>query len=166
MRHATRLLVLVGALATPATIIAMCAATVLAETPDASARLEGTAHDATHDEAGASTTQTTTGDPEHPDRPCLPADRPCFPVSMPVWVAGFHGDEYVTGWASVDRTAHFAGRSCEIKGWAPEPCARRIPAYLANCPDGAFTFTKTEADCYEVLGCRDPHATAGYGASR
>jgi hypothetical protein len=166
MRHATRLLVLVGALAIAATIIAMCAPTVLAETPAATTRLEGTAPDTTHDDAGAPAPPTRTADPGRLDRPCVPADRPCFPISMPVWAAGFRGD-YVTGWASVDRTERFAGRSCQVKGWeAIDPCGRTIPAYLASCPDGAFTFTKTEADCYYVLGCRDPHATAGYGAPR
>jgi len=41
-----------------------------------------------------------------------------------------------------------------------------ITAYLANCPDGAFTFTKTEADCYYVLGCRDRQDGAASAAPR
>ena len=92
-------------------------------------------------------------------------DQACFPSSVDVWTTGFEGsdsegsdsegsDSYVTGWASIDRTAHFEGRSCQVRGWASiSPCGRTIAAYLANCPDGAFTFTRTEADCYEVLGC-------------
>src|SRR5262245_42924547 len=144
MRDATRLLMLVGALAVAGMIAAICASTVRAGTPAAGASLEGVAADASHDDGSPSATPTNTADPGR-------RNRPCFPVSMPVWAAGFHADDYVTGWASVDQTARFEGRSCEIKGWAPDPCGRMIPVYRASCPDGAFTFTKTEADCYNVL---------------
>jgi len=95
-------------------------------------------------------------------------DQACFPVSVEMWTTRFEGsDSYVTGWASIDRTAHFEGRSCQVGGWASlDPCGRTITAYVANCPDGAFTFTKTEADCYEVLGCGDRQDGAGRGAPK
>ena len=156
MRHATRQLVLAGALAISLTAIAP---TVLAEMPAASAPLQGSPPDAAQDDAGATPTRTKSADPGG-------SVRPCFPVQLPVWGGGFHGADYVRGWASVDQTAHFAGSSCEVKGWVADSCARSIPVYLAHCPEGAFTFTRTEADCYSVLGCRDPHATAGYGGAR
>jgi len=138
--------------------MAMCAGTVHAGTLVASTVLEGSNPDATDDEAAA--THTRAVDSRRPDQPC-------FPVSVPVWAVGFHGEDYVTGWASVDQTAHFAGPSCQVKGWAPiDLCGRTISAYLANCRDGTFTFTKTEADCYYVLGCRDPQKAAAYWAPR
>jgi hypothetical protein len=93
-------------------------------------------------------------------------EQACFPVSVEVWATPRFedSDSYIAGWASIDRTAHFDGRGCQVRGWASiDPCGRTITAYLANCPDGAFTFTKTEADCYEVLGCRDRHDGAGSG---
>ena len=144
MRYATPLVVLVGALG-------ISSATVLAQT--APARTPAVDVGAADAATGASTS-----DPAH-------ADRPCFRVFLPEWAAGFH-DDSLTGWASVDRTARFAGTSCHVTGWAPDPCGQKIAVYLASCPDGAFTFTRTESECYSVLGCRDPHATAGYGASR
>ena len=142
MQYATRLVVLVGALG-------MSSATVLAQTPAAG----GTAV-----EVGPADASPNTDDPAH-------VGRPCFRVFLPEWAAGFH-DDPLTGWASVDRTARFVGTSCHVTGWAPAPCGRKIAVYLATCPDGAFTFTRTESECYSVLGCRDPGATAGYGASR
>jgi hypothetical protein len=96
-------------------------------------------------------------------------DRACFPVSVEEWTTTrFEGsDSHIDGWASIDRTAHFDGRSCQVRGWASiDPCGRTITAYLANCPDGAFTFTKTEADCYEVLACGDRPDRADSGAPR
>ena len=88
------------------------------------------------------------------------AEQPCFPVSVEVRTEEQDGS--VTGWASIDRTARFAGRSCQVKGWAAlNSCGRTITAYLANCPDGAFTFTRTEDDCYYVLGCSSQIGAAG-----
>jgi len=93
------------------------------------------------------------------------SDQPCFPVSVEVRTEEHEGS--VTGWASINRTARFEGRTCEVKGWAAiNSCGRMITAYLANCPDGAFTFTETEADCYYVLGCRDRQDGAASAAPR
>jgi len=90
-------------------------------------------------------------------RGAVPArsDQPCFPVSIEVRTEE-HDGAVTTGWASINRTARFEGLTCQVKGWAAiNSCGRTITAYLANCPDGAFTFTKTAADCYDVLGCSD-----------
>ena len=135
-----------------ALLIAMCAQTVPAGTLAAGIPVEEAETDTARNDA-----ERGAGEPGRPDRPC-------FPVSVPVWPAAAQGEEsYVSGWASVDRTAHSEGLSCQVKGWAPiESCGRTIPAYVADCPDGVFTFTKTEADCYYVVGCRDPQeAKAG-----
>lgn len=85
------------------------------------------------------------------------SDQACFPVSMEVRPNGVEErDGYVEGWAFIDPAAHFEGRTCQVKGWVSiNPCGRRTTAYLANCPDGAFTFTTTEADCHWVIGCGD-----------
>jgi hypothetical protein len=93
------------------------------------------------------------------------SDQPCFPVSVEVWSEEHEGS--VTGWASINRTARFEGRTCQVKGWASlNSCGRTITAYVANCPDGAFTFTKTAADCYYVLGCSDPQDGSPSAAPR
>lgn len=136
-----------------ALLMAMSVPTLLLETPAASAPVED---DASDEEAGVSATHTKTTDRDQ-------VDRPCFPVSVPAWSAGSEGNDYLTGWASVDRTAHSAGLGCQVKGWAPiDACGRTIAAYVATCPDGAFTFTKIEADCYYVLGCREPREASAY----
>jgi hypothetical protein len=98
--------------------------------------------------AASASADTTAAGPPH-------GDQACFPISVEVWTTRFEGsDRYISGWASIDRTAHFEGRSCQVRGWASiTPCGRTVTAYLANCPEGVFTFTKTEADCHEVLGC-------------
>jgi|SRR5882724_3129215 len=101
-------------------------------------------------------------------RGAVPAssDQPCFPVSVEVRTEE-HDGSVITGWASINRTAHFEGRTCQVKGWAAiNSCGRTITAYLANCPDGAFTFTKTAADCYYVLGCSDRQDGAASAAPR
>lgn len=142
-----------------ALLIVTCAQMVPAGTLAAGIPVEDAETDTARNDAGASDTEATVRDPGRPDRPC-------FQVSVPVWPAGAQGEEsYVSGWASVDRTAHSEGLSCQVRGWAPiEPCGRTIPAYVADCPDGVFTFTRTEADCYYVVGCRDPQeAKAGRG---
>ena len=94
--------------------------------------------------------------------------RACFPVSLEVWTAHFEDSgSHVIGWASIDPTARFEGLGCQVSGWAPiDPCGRTITAYLADCPDGAFTFTRTEADCNYVLGCGHRPAGTGSGAPR
>jgi len=103
-------------------------------------------------------------------RMAVPAgsDQACFPVSMEVRTDGVEEhDGYVQGWAFIDRAAHFEGRTCQVKGWVSiTPCGRRITAYMANCPDGAFTFTRTAADCYYVLGCSDRQDGAATAAPR
>jgi len=90
-------------------------------------------------------------------RVAVPAgfDQACFPVSMEVETDGVEEhDRYVEGWAFIDRAAHFEGRSCQVKGWVSiNPCGRRITAYMATCPEGAFTFMTTETDCHYVIGC-------------
>ena len=81
------------------------------------------------------------------------AEQPCFPVLVQVRTED-HDSSVITGWASINRTARFEGHTCQVRGWATiNSCGRTITAYLANCPDGAFTLTKTTADCYYVLGC-------------
>ena len=103
-------------------------------------------------------------------RPALSAgpDQACFPVSMAVRADGAEEhDGYVEGWAFVDPAVHFEGRTCQVKGWVSiHPCGRTITAYLANCPDGAFTFVTTEADCRYVIGCSDGSDGAARQASR
>jgi len=103
-------------------------------------------------------------------RPAGPAnsDQVCFPVSMEVRTDGVEEhDGYVQGWAFIDRAAHFEGRTCQVKGWVSiNPCGRRITAYMASCPDGAFTFMTTEADCHYVIGCSDRQDGAAREASR
>ena len=103
-------------------------------------------------------------------RVAVPAgsDKSCFPVSMDVGTDGVEEhDGYVEGWAFIDRGAHFEGRTCQVKGWVSiNPCGRRITAYMASCPDGAFTFMTTEADCHYVIGCSDRPDGAARGASR
>ena len=96
------------------------------------------------------------------------SDQACFPVSMEVRTDGVEEhDGYVEGWAFIDRAAHFEGRTCQVRGWVSiNPCGRRITAYMANCPDGAFTFMTTEADCHYVIGCSDRHDGAAREASR
>ena len=103
-------------------------------------------------------------------RVAVPAgsDPACFPVSMDVGTDGAEEhDRTVEGWAFIDRAAHFEGRTCQVRGWATiNSCGRTITAYLANCPDGAFTFTRTAADCYYVLGCSDRQDGAATAAPR
>ena len=103
-------------------------------------------------------------------RPAVPAnsDPACFPVSMEVRTDGVEEhDGYVQGWAFIDRAAHFEGRTCQVKGWVSmNACGRRISAYMANCPDGTFTFMTTETDCHYVIGCSDRHYGAAREASR
>src|SRR5882724_13335102 len=45
------------------------------------------------------------------------SDQPCFPVSVEVRTEE-HDGSVITGWASINRTAHFEGRTCQVKGWA------------------------------------------------
>ena len=126
----------------------------------ASTLVAGTETRARQDSPGAFASADTRG--------AVPArsDQPCFPVSVEVRTEE-HDGSVTTGWASVDRTAHFEGRTCQVKGWATiNSCGRTITAYLANCPDGAFTFTKTAADCYYVLGCSDRQDGAATAAPR
>ncbi len=103
-------------------------------------------------------------------RPAGPAnsDQACFPVSMEVRTdAVEEHDGYVQGWAFIDRAAHFEGLTCQVRGWVSiNPCGRRITAYMASCPDGAFTFMTTEADCHYVIGCSDRPDGAAWEASR
>jgi len=96
------------------------------------------------------------------------SDQTCFPVSMEVGADGVEEHAgYVEGWAFIDRTAHFEGRACQVKGWVSiNPCGRRITAYVANCPDGGFSFMATEADCHYVIGCGDRQDGAAREASR
>ena len=103
-------------------------------------------------------------------RVAVPAgsDPACFPVSMDVGTDGVEEhDRYVEGWAFIDRAAHFEGRTCQVKGWVSmNACGRRISAYMANCPDGTFTFMTTETDCHYVIGCSDRQDGAAREASR
>ena len=103
-------------------------------------------------------------------RVAVPAgsDQACFPVSMEVETDGVEEhDRYVEGWAFIDRAAHFEGRTCQVRGWVSiNPCGRRITAYMANCPDGAFTFMTTETDCHYVIGCSDRQGGAAREGSR
>ena len=103
-------------------------------------------------------------------RVAVPAgsDQACFPVSMDVGTDGVEEhDGYVEGWAFIDRAAHFEGRTCQVKGWVSmNPCGRRITAYMANCPDGAFTFMTTETECHYMIGCSDRQDGAAHEASR
>ena len=103
-------------------------------------------------------------------RPAVRAnsDQACFPVSMEVRTdAVEEHDGYVQGWAFIDRAAHFEGLTCQVRGWVSiNPCGRRITAYMASCPDGAFTFMTTEADCHYVIGCSDRQDGAAREASR
>jgi len=103
-------------------------------------------------------------------RVAVPAgfDQACFPVSMEVETDGVEEhDRYVEGWAFIDRGAHFEGRTCQVKGWVSmNPCGRRITAYMANCPDGAFTFMTTETECHYMIGCSDRQDGAAHEASR
>ena len=103
-------------------------------------------------------------------RVAVPAgsDQTCFPVSMDVGTDGVEEhDGYVEGWAFIDRGAHFEGRTCQVKGWVSmNPCGRRITAYMANCPDGAFTFMTTETECHYMIGCSDRQDGAAHEASR
>ena len=63
--------------------------------------------------------------------------RECIPVNVELW------------------TAYLEGLDCQIIGWATlVECDRPLSAYLAKCPSGIFTFTRTEADCYYILGCK------------
>jgi len=88
---------------------------------------------------------------------------PCFPASVPVWAGRPPGDaRYLRGWAFIDPRTRFEGDGCQVRGWAPaDPCGRVVSVYVANCPDGTFTFTRTESDCQHVLGCRDRHQATG-----
>jgi len=131
-----------------ALLVAMCAPRARAETLAPSTRLEEADRDAARDDAGESGGLKRTAEPE----------RPCFAVSVQAWS---DADDHLSGWGSVDRTARGAGLGCEVKGWAPiDACGQTISAYVADCPDGTFTFTRTEADCYQVLGCRAPREAA------
>jgi len=96
------------------------------------------------------------------------SDQACFRVSMAVRTDGVEEhDGYLDGWAFIDRAARVEGHTCQVEGWLSiNPCGRRITAYMAHCPDGAFSFTTTEADCRYVIGCPDRQDGAGRGASR
>jgi len=125
----------------------------------ASTLVAGTATPAPQDAPGALASADTKG--------AVPPglDQSCFPVSVEVRTEEHDGS--VTGWASIDRSARFEGRTCQVRGWAAiNSCGRMITAYLANCPDGAFTFTKTWDDCYYVLGCSERNDGAPSAAPR